>query len=75
MRKVGADPRLNKKITPTGLGDLIVDAVPPCMTQVRAMIDAYDRSFGEGTGETFFLGPYLDVLPTAVSKAVIGTAP
>ena len=30
------------------------------------MIDAYDRYYGEGTGEAFFMGPYLDVLPKAV---------
>ncbi len=30
------------------------------------MIDTYDRYYGEGTGEAFFMGPYLDVLPKAV---------
>ncbi len=48
------------------LGDLIVASMPPCLTPVRAMIDAYDRYYGEGTGEAFFMGPYLDVLPKAV---------
>jgi hypothetical protein len=67
---VGADPRFGKAAAPTGLGDLIVDAVPSCLIQVRAMIDAFDHYFGEGSGETFFMGPYLDALPTAVSKAV-----
>ena len=33
------------------------------------MIDAYDRYFGEGTGEAFFMGPYLDVLPKIVIKS------
>jgi hypothetical protein len=37
---------------------------------VRALIEAYDRYFGEGEGEAFFMGPYLDVLPSAVSKWV-----
>jgi hypothetical protein len=32
------------------------------------MIDAYDRYFGDGTGQAFFMGPYLDVLPAAVTK-------
>jgi hypothetical protein len=67
-RAVGSDPRLGKRAP--GLGDLIVEAVPSCLTQVRAMIDAFDRYFGEGSGETFFMGPYLDALPTTVSKAV-----
>jgi hypothetical protein len=65
-RTVSADPRYGQRNT--DLGDLIVDSMPNCVSQVRAMIDAYDRYFGEGEGEAFFMGPYLDVLPTAVSK-------
>jgi hypothetical protein len=42
--------------------------MPSCVTPVRAMIDAYDRYFGRGTGEAFFMGPYLDVLPKAVTE-------
>jgi hypothetical protein len=34
------------------------------------MIDAYDRYFGDGTGEAYFMGPYLDELPVAVGKWV-----
>jgi hypothetical protein len=45
---------------------LIVASMPSCRTSVRAMIDAYDRYYGEGTGESFFMGPYLDVLPRAI---------
>ena len=65
-RTVSADPRYRQQTA--DLGDLIVDSMPSCVAQVRAMIDAYDRYFGEGEGEAFFMGPYLDVLPTAVSK-------
>jgi hypothetical protein len=32
------------------------------------MIDAYDEYFGDGKGEAFFMGPYLDVLPRAVME-------
>jgi len=67
---VTADPRhtaLNGN-----LGDMIVDSIPSCLEPVRAMIDAHDRYFGEGTGEAFFMGPYLDVLPTAVVRQVKG---
>ena len=53
---------------PANLGDLIVDAVPKCLGSVRAMIAAYDRYFGEGAGEQFFMGPYLDVLPNVLLK-------
>jgi len=65
-RMVSADPRFAQRNA--DLGDLIVDSMPSCIAQVRAMIDAYDRYFGAGQGEAFFMGPYLDVLPTAVSK-------
>jgi hypothetical protein len=65
VRAVIADPRYGDK-TSTALGDLIVDSVPSCLTPVHAMIDAYDRYYGEGSGEAFFMGPYLDVLPNAV---------
>jgi hypothetical protein len=63
-RAVRADPRFGHG----DLGDMIVDSMPRCTTQLREMIDAYDRYFGNGAGEAFFLGPYLDVLPSAVSK-------
>jgi hypothetical protein len=66
-RVVAGDPRFGRDV-PTNLGDLITDSMPACVRPVRAMIDGYDRYFGEGTGEAFFMGPYLDVLPTMVSK-------
>jgi hypothetical protein len=66
-RAIASDPRYGKGI-PSDLGDLITDSMPACVRPVRAMIDGYDRYFGEGTGEAFFMGPYLDVLPTMVSK-------
>jgi hypothetical protein len=67
-RTVSTDPRFRQRNA--DLGDLIVDSMPRCTAQVRAMIDAYDRYFGEGEGEAFFMGPYLDVLPSAVGKWV-----
>jgi len=66
VRTVIADPRHGGKAVGK-LGDLIVDSMPSCLTPVRAMIDAYDRYYGEGSGEAFFLGPYLDALPEAVA--------
>jgi hypothetical protein len=66
-RAVAGDARFGI-LLPTNLGDLITDSIPGCMRPVRAMIDGYDRYFGEGTGEAFFMGPYLDVLPTMVSR-------
>jgi hypothetical protein len=55
------------------LGEIIVASMPACVAPVRAMIDAYDQYYGEGSGQAFFMGPYLDVLPQAVLKA--GKAP
>jgi hypothetical protein len=66
-RSVTADPRAADT---SKLGDLIVDSMPACAGLMRSMIDTYDQYFGEGTGEAFFSGPYLDVLPTAIGKWV-----
>jgi hypothetical protein len=66
-RTVASDPRSDDV---KQLGDLIVDSMPTCADLMRSMIDTYDRYFGDGTGEAFFSGPYLDVLPRAVSKWV-----
>ena len=72
-RKVSADPLYAKH--PNDLGDLIVASIPGCAELMRAMIDSYDRYFGEGAGEAFFSGPYLDVLPTAVANWVKNSRP
>jgi hypothetical protein len=63
---VASDPR--SASARADLGDLIVDSMPGCVSAVRAMIDAYDRYYGTGSGEAFFTGPYLDILPRAVSE-------
>jgi hypothetical protein len=66
-RTVTADPRFRTE-QDKNIGELIVTSMPSCVASVRAMIDAYDRYYGDGTGEAFFMGPYLDILPTAVNK-------
>src|SRR5882762_6601508 len=63
--RVAEDPRLT---TGADLGDLIVDSMPSCVGPVRTMIDAYDRYYGTGSGDAFFMGPYLDILPRAVDE-------
>jgi hypothetical protein len=65
--RVAGDARYAAQEAAGTLGDLIVESVPPCLEPVRAMIDAHDRFYGEGSGEAFFMGPYLDVLPRAVA--------
>ena len=64
-----ADPRYGDNQS-AQLSELIVDSMPTCVTPVREMIDAYDRYYGDGSGEAFFMGPYLDVLPRAVTEGV-----
>ena len=74
VRAVAADPRFRRNNPALNLGDLIEQSMPRCLTPMRAMIDAFDLYFGEGMGEKFFEGPYLDALPAAVVKLVTGVA-
>jgi hypothetical protein len=74
VRAVTASPHYQGRVG-TKIGDLIIGYTPVCLTPVRAMIDAYDRYYGDGTGEAFFMGPYLDVLPKAVEAGADHTAP
>jgi hypothetical protein len=67
VHAVVTDPRYGK--ASPQLGDLIVASMPACVAPVRAMIDAYDQYYGEGSGEAFFMGPYLDLLPKFVVEA------
>jgi hypothetical protein len=69
VHAVIADPRYGDDRSAL-LGELIVDSMPTCVKPVRAMIHAYDRYYGDGSGEAFFMGPYLDVLPKAVTAGV-----
>jgi hypothetical protein len=70
VRTVTADPRFPVMRGAIDFNNLIVDSVPSCANDLRSMIDAYDRLYGAGAGETFFMGPYLDSLPAAVTVRV-----
>ncbi len=73
VRTVVADLRvrqLDRKST--DMRDLIVSSMPSCVDAMRAMIDAHDRLYGDGSGETFFNGPFLEMLPATVIKSVDG---
>ena len=70
VRNVMTNPRYNGDLRPGDINDLIVDSIAACARPVRAMINAHDRMYGLGSGEAFLLGPYLDVLPSAVVKQV-----
>jgi hypothetical protein len=73
VRTVSADPRSAAALGGVALNEMIVDSVPSCLVPLRAMIEAYDQLFGEGAGEQFFVGPYLDGLPAAVGARIEGS--
>ena len=73
VRTVSSDPKFQVNLPPGDINELIVSAMETCLEQMRAMIDAHDRLFGEGTGEAFFMGPYLEILPKAVIRQVKGS--
>jgi len=70
LRKIAGDPRYSPSLHPGTINDLIVDSIAACGRPVRAMMEAHDRMYGKGSGEAFLLGPYLDVLPSAVVSQV-----
>lgn len=70
IREVATSPRYSNDMRPAEINDLIIDSITFCSRPVRAMIDAHDRLFGSGSGEAFLLGPYLDILPSAVIQQV-----
>jgi hypothetical protein len=70
LRKIAGDSRYSPALHPGTVNDLIVDSIAACSRPVRAMMDAHDRMYGKGSGEAFLLGPYLDVLPSAVVSQV-----
>ena len=69
-RTVSTNPRLVDAGGAAEFNDLIVESVPSCTEDLRAMIEAYDHIYGQGAGETFFSGAYLDGLPAAVTTRV-----
>lgn len=70
VREVKADPRYSETLRSSEINDLIIDAMPSCATSLRALIDTHDRMYGNGSGEAFLMGPYLDILPGAVAQQV-----
>lgn len=68
VRHVSSDPRYEDDVHQGAINDLIADSIPACAQPVRAMMDAHDMLYGSGSGEAFLLGPYMDVLPSAIVK-------
>jgi hypothetical protein len=75
VRAVSSNAAFQVSMQPGEINELIVSAMEGCVEQMRAMIDAHDRLFGEGSGEAFFMGPYLEILPKAVTRQVKGNLP
>jgi hypothetical protein len=75
VRAVSANPIFQAGMPPGEINELIVSSMEPCVDKMRAMIEAHDRLYGEGSGEAFFMGPYLEILPRAVTRQVKGTPP
>jgi len=74
VRAVEADPRFSRSTAPADMNELIVSSMAPCADAMRSMIEAHDRLFGDGSGEAFFMGPYLEGLPLTINKMVKGAA-
>jgi hypothetical protein len=72
---VAANPAFQAGMPPGKINELIVSSMETCVDKMHAMIEAHDRLFGEGSGEAFFMGPYLEILPRAVTRQVKATAP
>jgi hypothetical protein len=70
VHRVSADRHYKPDIQPEEINNLIVESIAACRGPVRAMIHLHDRLYGDGSGEAFLLGPYLDVLPAAVIRQV-----
>ena len=74
VHAITANPRFRLSAAGADMNELIVASMTPCADAMRSMIDAHDRLFGAGSGEAFFMGPYLEGLPTTVDKLVKDTA-
>ena len=72
VRAVAASPKFQAGMETADINELIVVSMEDCVGNMRTIIDAYDRLFGEGAGEAFFMGPYLELLPKAVTRQVKG---
>jgi hypothetical protein len=74
VHAITTDPRFRRSAAGAEMNELIVASMAPCADAMRSMIDAHDRLFGAGSGEAFFMGPYLEGLPLTVDKLVKDTA-
>lgn len=60
----------NSKAGELPIGELIVTVMPSCTDRMHAMIESFDDTYGAGSGEKFFSGAFLDLLPLVVNKRI-----
>jgi len=70
LRRIADDPHYRADLRPDEINALIAESLRGCARPLRALIETHDRMYGRGSGEAFLLGPYLDVLPSAVVRQV-----
>lgn len=73
-KAVSSHPQFSATVEPGQVNNLIVDSIPNCIEPVRALIERHDQIYGDGTGGRFFMGPYLDALPSVVQALMRGPA-
>ncbi|MGE0062430.1 MAG: hypothetical protein AB7T86_10165 [Xanthobacteraceae bacterium] len=66
LHGIAAGPRELDRARAEEIDGLIVEAMFGCRRQLRAVVNAHDRMYGDGSGEAFVRGPFMDVLPAAV---------
>ena len=66
LHGIAAGPRELDHARAEEIDGLIVEAMFGCRRQLRAVVNAHDRMYGDGSGEAFVRGPFMDVLPAAV---------
>ena len=70
LRRIGDDPRYRADLRPGEINELIADSLRGCARPLRTLVETHDRMYGPGSGEAFLIGPFLDVLPSAVVRQV-----
>jgi hypothetical protein len=68
IRAIENDP--SSKSAELAIGELIVAVMPSCTDKMHAMIESFDDTYGAGSGEKFFSGAFLDLLPLVVNKRI-----
>lgn len=52
------------------LADVLIDKRSPCAAIVRELVTAVDEVYGEGEGDKYLMGYYLDELPQIIENRI-----